>query len=210
MMPEAWDGEIAEQLLRDAEAVATAESTADANVARHAELQDELSSLRSRSEHAAAELERIPVLHSRATLEDDVNEELRLKDRYQDLKEEKEAAESRLPEIERELQLLSPDGHEDAVSLRQYGQVNRAASGPLVELKRIAKEITDAVEKEAGFFQGTIDDRLAESWSWRQNVSWSEEARDALRKAGSTPGEDRTVTIRKDDESLARRGRERL
>jgi hypothetical protein len=67
----------------------------------------------------------------------------------------------------------------------------------------------EAVEKEAGFFQGTIDVRLAESWSWRQNVSWSEEARDALRKAGSTPGEDRTVTIKKDPESLAKRGRER-
>ncbi len=77
-----------------------------------------------------------------------------------------------------------------------------------MELRRPSKEITDAVEKEAGFFQGTIDDRLAESWSWRQNVSWSEEARDALRKAGSTPGEDRTVTIKKDPEKLARRGRE--
>lgn len=115
-------------------------------------MEDEIAYLRSRSEHAAAELERIPVLHSRATLEDDVNEELRLKDRYQDLKE----------------------------------------------------------EKEAGFFQGTIDDRLAESWSWRQNVSWSEEARAAMRVPGNVPGPDRTVTIRKDDESLARRGREKL
>ncbi len=79
-----------------------------------------------------------------------------------------------------------------------------------MELRRPSKEITDAVEKEAGFFQGTIDERLAESWTWKQNVSWSEESRAALRKAGSTPGEDRTRTIKADPESLARRGREKL
>lgn len=107
---------------------------------------------------------------------------------------------------------LSPQqgDRDELVQIHQYGQVNRAASGPLVELKRLAKEITDAVEQEAGFFQQTIDDRLAESWSWRQNVSWSEEARDALRRAGSVPGEDRTVTIEKDPERLSKRGAEQL
>ncbi len=51
--------------------------------------------------------------------------------------------------------------------------------------------------------------RLGESWSWRQNISWSEEARDALRRAGSVPGEDRTQVIKKDPERLAGRGREK-
>lgn len=203
--------ELVEEISKDGrQAVAAAESTADANVARHAELRDELASLRSRSEHVAAELERIPVLHSRATLEDDVDEELRLKDRYQDLKDEKEAAEARLPEVDAELQRLSPDGHEDAVSLRQYGQVNRAAAVPLIALRRLAKEIQDAATAEAGHFEQVIEDRRGESWSWRQNISWSEEARYALRKAGSVPGEDRTVTIKKDPDSLAGRGAEKL
>ncbi len=79
-----------------------------------------------------------------------------------------------------------------------------------MELRRPSKEITDAVEKEAGFFQGTIDDRLAESWSWRQAVSWSDESRTAMRVPGNVPGPDRTVSIRKDPEKLAERGAEEL
>jgi hypothetical protein len=68
----------------------------------------------------------------------------------------------------------------------------------------------EAVEQEAGFFQQTIDDRLAESWSWRQAMNWSDESRAAMRVPDNVTGPDRTVTIRKDDESLARRGAEKL
>ena len=75
---------------------------------------------------------------------------------------------------------------------------------------RLLRLAEDAVASAAGFFEQTLTDRQAESWSWRQAVSWSDESRVAMRVPGNVPGPDRTVTIRKDDDSLARRGRERI
>jgi hypothetical protein len=132
MTPEEWDGEIAEQLLRDAEAVAG------------------------------------------------------------------------------ELKALSPQqgDRDEVVMLHQCGNVNRVASAPLVELKRIASEVSDAATSAAGHFEQVLTDRQGESWSWRQAASWSDESRAAMRVPGNVPGEDRTRTIKADPERLARRGRE--
>jgi hypothetical protein len=41
--------------------------------------------------------------------------------------------------------------------LAQYARGNRAASGPLVGLRRLSGETSDTLEKEAGYFEGFLN-----------------------------------------------------
>lgn len=75
-----------------------------------------------------------------------------------------------------------------------------------MKLRRLFREISDAVEKETGYFERIIQERRSESWAWQSSIDWSPEGRERLRNIPNLPGEDRTVTIRQDGESLARKG----
>jgi chromosome segregation ATPase len=191
------------------QAVAGAEAEADRNVRCHGELRDERDALVAEAAALEDELDAMPVLHSKAVLEDDVDEELRLKDRFRDAKDRRAEISARLPEVEAELKALSPrGGHDNEVMIEQYAAVNRAASGPLASLRRLGSEISNLAEKGAGHFEQVLTDRQGESWSWRNDLSWTDEARERLRRSGNIPGEDRTRTVRADPARLERRGSE--
>ncbi len=185
------------------QAVAGAEAEADRNVRRFSELRDERESLSAEAGALRDELDGMPVLHSKAVLEDDVEEELRLKDRYGNARGRLSEISSRLPEVEAEIRKLSPRGeNENEASLHQYAAVNKAAAAPLVQLRRLGGEVHDAAIREAGHFEGVLEERRGESWAWRQDVAWTEENRERLRSSRSVPGEDRTGTIRADPSRL--------
>ncbi len=192
------------------EAVEEAEATAEGNVERHQELSEELSELRRQEERLTRDREELPMRAYRAGLDEEYQREDELQERYRLAGKELERIGERVPQIEAELAELSPrkSSHENALFLHQYGKVNRAASVPLVALKRLGREISDLAEKEAGYFERILEERRAQSWGWQASMDWTPEARERLRQTPNLPGEDRTVTIRQDPDSLARKGRD--
>lgn len=195
-------------------AVQEAERLAKENVERHGSLIEERRSLQIERERLEAERERLPVEHSRAMLEDKVDEELRIKDRYSEIAEHLEEISARLPEVEKELRELCPresveSGHENDVLLHQYRQVNRAAASHLSALRRVTREIHDAAERHAGYFEQVIEDRKSESYSWQEAINWDPRARAKLQGPNTNlPGESRGKVIAADPESLKRHGGE--
>lgn len=152
-------------------AVSAAESRADENVSRYAELQDELSSLRAEQATVERDQRDMPNRLAAAQLEDDYDAELVFKDRYAANKSRLAEISTRIPEVEQELRTLAPRGA-DRLQLDQYSQVNRAAATPAVQLKKLGTEISNAAEEARGVFEYVLEHRLAESWAWNQNLVW--------------------------------------
>jgi DNA repair exonuclease SbcCD ATPase subunit len=207
--------DLIEKIAREGRAaVEEAERVAGENVERHRSLIEERRSLQHEAERLQAERERLPVEHSRAMLEDDVDRELRIKDRYGEIAERLEEISARLPEVERELSELCPrecveGGHENDVLLQQYRPVNRAAATSLSTLRSIAKEIHDAAERHAGYFEQVIEDRKSESYGWREAINWDPRARAKLQGPNTNlPGPGRGKVIAADPESLRQHGGE--
>lgn len=187
------------------EAVAEAERVADSNVARHRELLEERDLLSAQADHLRNEREELPAKAYRAGLDGEYALEDELTGRYREAGSELDRVKARIPEIEEELrELEGPNGggHDNEVMIRQYSRVNKAAAGPLVELRRLGSEVSVAATREASHFEQVLEDRRGESWAWRQGVNWSEESREKLRRSGNLPGEDRTRTIKADPARL--------
>lgn len=142
-------------------AVEDAERVAYANLARLSRVQEERESLRLRSEAIRRELSDAPAKLAQASLDEDGQAENAIKERYKNLKVERESLEQRRGELTEEAhELMGPNAsrpghmpHPSEAEIYQRRRISRAlndAMGPLFVLEKLG----NAIQGELHGFQG--------------------------------------------------------
>lgn len=153
-----------------------AEKAAEASVTRHGEVSRELSQVEDRLDALRPEYEDLPRLHSRAVLDDDVDEELCLKERRQDIAREIEALERRRSELWDELEKLSPrePGDPTMATIHQYGRVASVAHVARQEIEPLVKAISGALTDTQNAVIQKHESHKAAVWQLGHDREWRE------------------------------------
>lgn len=184
--------ERAEELLADF--LPRLEELKDESLARIAEVREDASAKMYRHDEARAELERVgeeisaldaekdglPVLHSQAVLEDAVDEELRIKQRYQDIGPELEELLARKTALEAEIRGLLPRdlGHHHDARIHHGGRIAGTAHDERMALEDLRDRLTDALDAAVEPVAKIHNDRRALVEAWGMEREWNPEFRE--------------------------------
>lgn len=162
-------GEEAMREIREKQAVA------DAAVSRHGEAARELGEVEAEIVRLSAEREEIPNLAYRAGLDQQWEEEDRLKERYANLKPAIEALEERRSSLREEIAGLSPrdSGHPTDSTAHQYGLVARVAHYRRRELEDLRDRLTKALDDALDPVASVHDNTKALTWQLGHDREWS-------------------------------------
>jgi predicted nucleic acid-binding Zn-ribbon protein len=141
---------------------------------RYEQAREELEGVEARLVMLEAEKEGLPVEHSRALLEDNVDEELRIKERFTAVTEEIERLEDRRASLKEEIHRLLPNtrGHRNDVRIEAASRVAGAAfeeREALEDLKeRLTKALDDAIDPVATVHEQSrgLTQSLGQERSW--------------------------------------------
>lgn len=158
------------------EEIRLAEETATKNITEHDRASAELAELEERITSLKDERERLPVEHSRAILDDDVDTELRLKDRAATVRTEIESLEARREALRDELRQLSPrdPGHPTGVTTFQYGKIAGTAFNIRSDFEELHGTLTEALDKLLDPVVAKHDSVKATTWQLDYDRRWAE------------------------------------
>ncbi len=152
--------EVIEKLLADVETVleelkaeslakiAEAQARAERNIGRHDGAARELGDVGARLAALRSEREGLPVEHSRAVLNDDVDEELRLKDRASEVRAEIRRLESLASSLRDEVRRLNPrnQGHPSDATMHHLGAAAGVAHSARSDLEGLRERLNRALD----------------------------------------------------------------
>ena len=152
-----------------------AQQEADANVERHERAREELGGVEARLATLRAEKEGLPVEHSRAVLEDDVEAELRLKDRSATLRDEIAALEDRSSSLREELSRLNPrgQGHPADATMHHLGRAAGVAHGARSELEGLRDRLARALDSTVAPVAEKHDALKGTVWQLSHDRNWA-------------------------------------
>lgn len=145
---------------------------ASAKIARHGAASTELAKAEDRIDALLDEKEGLVLAHSEAALEDDVDEELRIKQRYQDIGAEVEELEGRSSVLRDEISELVPNshGHPYDARIHHVARVAMAANNEREALERLRDGIVEALDAALKPVVDTHEQTRALVSSWGQQV----------------------------------------
>jgi hypothetical protein len=149
---------------------------ASAKVSRYEEAREELEGIEAHLMMLEAEKEGLPVEHSRAVLADDVEEELRVKDRFSTLSEEIEGLEDRRASLKGEIQRLDPRGrgHRYDAMIEHTSRVAGTAAEERKTLEELQRRLGEALEETVGPVAEAHDANRALVETRSRERSWEE------------------------------------
>ena len=165
-----------EALQEDAlEEIRTAQAEADDSVARHEEARDELGGVEARLTMLRAEKEGLPVEHSRAVLADDVDEELRVKDRFSIVSEEIGELEERSKALAAEVRRLNPrgQGHPAEATMHHLGRAAGVAHSARADLEGLRDRLTRALDATVRPVAENHDALKGTVWQLSHDRDWA-------------------------------------
>lgn len=152
-----------------------AQGRADANVSRHEEAREELGGVEARLTMLRAEEEGLPVEHSRAVLADDVEEELRVKDRFSSVSEEIGELEERSKALAAEVRRLNPrgSGHPADATMHHLGRAAGVAHGARADLEGLRDRLTRALDATVRPVSDKHDALKGTVWQLGHDRDWA-------------------------------------
>jgi hypothetical protein len=191
---------------------------AEEKVGLYEDAREELEGVEARLVMLEAEREGLPIEHSRAVLADDVDEELRVKERYSTISEEIEDLEVRKASVEEEMAKLAPRAagappHRHDASRRQYGRVAKVAAEERRALEYLRKQAVKALDDAVAPVAEQHDQfrGLVSAWGEERKLDpeqreWLDKvkAREAATYREQEAARERSVQAKRQSENAAR------
>ncbi len=155
--------------------IEAAQKEAQRNLKRHEQAQEELAHVSEEIARLKQEQEKLPNLAYRAGLDEEWEEEDRLKERYRNIKPALESLENRREALREELHSLNPDGDDypKNATIHQYSQVSAVAHGPRTVLEELKKKLTDALENSLDPVIKKHEGLKATTWQLSHDRAWA-------------------------------------
>lgn len=158
--------------------ISAAKSSAWEKIPRYQEAAGELEGVEKRIEELLSERAGLTELHSEAVLDDDVDEELRLKQRAQDIKAEVESCEERRDGLWRELAELVPrrgphrEPHALDAHIHHVARVAETAAEERRPLEHLRDRFTKALDSAADAVVREHEQSRAQVMAWNRTVEF--------------------------------------
>jgi chromosome segregation ATPase len=152
-----------------------AQDRAETSISRHEQATVELSQVEAEISSLKQERESLPGKAYRAGLDEDWQEEDRLKERYRTLKPALEELEERRESLRQELHSLNPagDDYPGNATLHQYAQVARVAHGPRTELEALKEKLSKALDDSLDPVIAKHESLRATTWQLSHDRAWA-------------------------------------